>query len=168
MSTVALGQRCGESGCDDNIGSPQLSVADVSDSVPDPLGTPVTPPMAISQMHGVSGDNSSVDSPQIFTANGGVSAPNLLSTLVKTPPMAISQPHGALSSVAAPPELSAVVLGSMLDVCDGTGPVAKTCKSAFPAERRTRGRHAGRRHPPPERLAQLRGARLLRLINAGR
>jgi hypothetical protein len=42
------------------------------------------------------------------------------------------------------------------------------CAAYRPAKERPRGRRAGRRHPPPERLAQLRGARLLRLINAGR
>jgi hypothetical protein len=42
------------------------------------------------------------------------------------------------------------------------------CAAYRPAKERPRGRRAGRRHPPPERLAHLRGARLLRLINAGR
>jgi hypothetical protein len=166
---MTIGQPRRESGNSGSIRSPQLVAANGGDSVPDPLDTPVKmSTVALGYRCGESGCDDSVDSPQIFTANGGDSVPDPLSTLVKTPPMAISQPHGALSSVAAPPELSAVVLGSMLDVCDGTGPVAKPCQSAFPAEGRTRGRRAGRRHPPPERLAQLRGACLLRLISASR
>ena len=138
--------------CDEDIEINAHAKADGGDSVPDPLGTPFkTPLVAIGQPPGESGNNGSIRSPQLAAANGGDSVPDPLDTPVKTSTVAVSQR-----------------CGSMLDVCDGTGPIAKTCKSAFPAEGRTRGRRAGRRHPPPECLTQLCGARLLRLISASR
>ena len=151
---MAISQRCGESNDNGSIGSLQLSATDGSDNVPGPLGTLVqTPPAMFSQPHSVSGGNGSVGPPQIITANDVDGVPAPIFTPVKTTPMALGQPHSTLSSVAVPLKLSAVAPGKMLGVCNDTNIITKTCKSAFRAEGRMRGRRARRRNHLSERAA---------------
>ena len=161
--TMAIDQLRDEFRGSGSISSPQLSAASSGDSIP--LGTPVKTRQVVKYgppVHASPDD----DSPAV------VSSDDTHSSFVQTDVMMTQTNDGSCSIEAASSPLGTS------DPADGpaqmashSNPLVATIEASAACRQtrdRPRGRRAGRRHPPPERLTHLRGARLLRLINAGR
>ena len=133
-------------------------------SKPDPFGTPVKTRQMVEHgppIHASPDDDSAAV----------VSPDNTHSSFMQTDVMLPRTDDGSRTEEASSPLGTSDPAGGPAQMASYSNPLAAAIEARATCRQtrdRPRGRRAGRRHPPPERLAQLRGARLLRLINAGR